>query len=185
MKRLLFAVPLVLAVVIGAFALWGLSGGRDPSEIPSALISKPVPEFELPSVEGVDTPGLSAADLQGQGLTLVNVFASWCGPCRAEHPVLTRMVEDQGLRIVAMNYKDKSEAAADWLDELGNPYARIGWDYSGRVGIDWGVTGVPETFIVDNQGTVLHRFPGPVVGDGLRRFQIELDKALAKTGATQ
>lgn len=179
MSRLLFAIPLVLAVVIGAFALWGLSGGRDPSEIPSALVSKPVPQFDLPPIKGVETPGLKTEDLKGQGLTLVNVFASWCGPCRAEHPILTRMVEDQDLRIVAMNYKDKPEAAAKWLDELGNPYALIGSDYSGRVGIDWGVTGVPETFIVNDAGVVLHRFPGPVVGDGLRRFQIELDKAKA------
>ncbi|WP_298356972.1 DsbE family thiol:disulfide interchange protein [uncultured Litoreibacter sp.] len=179
MKRLLFAAPLLLAVVIGAFALWGLSGDRDPSEIPSALISKSVPEFDLGPIDGVDTPGLKTADLQGQGLTLVNVFASWCGPCRAEHPVLTRMVEDQGLRIVAMNYKDKHEAAAAWLEELGNPYELIGSDYSGRAGIEWGVTGVPETFIVNNDGVVVHRFSGPVVGDGLRRFQEALDLAKA------
>ena len=179
MNRFVFAIPLVLAAVIGGFALWGLSGGRDPSQIPSALVSKPVPVFDLPAIEGIDTPGLKTADLQGQGLTLVNVFASWCGPCRAEHPVLTRMAAEQDLRIVAMNYKDKPEAAANWLDELGNPYALIGADFSGRAGIEWGVTGVPETFIVDNEGVVLHRFPGPVVGDGLRRFQAQLDLAKA------
>jgi cytochrome c biogenesis protein CcmG/thiol:disulfide interchange protein DsbE len=179
MKRLLFAIPLVVAAIIGGFALWGLSGGRDPGAIPSALISQPVPAFELEPIEGVGTPGLSAADLKGQGLTLVNVFASWCGPCRAEHPILTRMGEEQGLRIVAINYKDKADAAAEWLDELGNPYERIGWDYSGRAGIEWGVTGVPETFIVDADGIVVYRFPGPVVGDGRRRFQEALDKAKA------
>lgn len=179
MNRIVFAIPLVLAVIIGSFALWGLSGGRDPSQIPSALISKPVPQFDLQPIEGVDSPGLKTADLQGQGLTLVNVFASWCGPCRAEHPVLTRMAEDQGLRLVAMNYKDKPEAAAAWLDELGNPYSRIGSDYTGRAGIEWGVTGVPETFIVDANGLVVHRFPGPVVGDGQRRFQEALDQARA------
>lgn len=179
MKRIFFALPLFLAAIIGGFALWGLSGGRDPSAIPSALISKPVPVFELPALEGTDTPGLSTADLKGQGLTLVNVFASWCGPCRAEHPILTRMVEDQDLRIVAINYKDRPDAAVAWLEELGNPYALIGADLSGRAGIEWGVTGVPETFIVGDDGIVLHRFPGPVVGDGLRRFQIALDQAKA------
>jgi len=179
MKRLLFAAPLVLALIIGGFSLWGLSGGRDPSAIPSALISQPIPDFALDPVAGTDTPGLSTQDLKGQGLTLVNVFASWCGPCRAEHPILTRMSEDQNLRLVAINYKDKPDAAAAWLDELGNPYARIGSDFTGRAGIDWGVTGVPETFIVSDDGIVLHRFPGPVVGDGQRRFQEALDAAKA------
>ncbi len=179
LKRVLFLLPLVLAVVIGGFALWGLSGGRDPAQIPSALISKPVPDVTLPPIEGIATPGLSKADLQGQGLTLVNVFASWCGPCRAEHPILTRMTAEQDLRIVAINYKDKPEAAVAWLEELGNPYELIGSDYSGRGGIEWGVTGVPETFIVSNDGIVLYRFPGPVVGDGQRRFQDALDAARA------
>ncbi len=177
MNRLIFALPLVVAALIGAFALWGLSGGRDPNAIPSALISKPVPDFELPPIEGVASPGLKTADLQGQGLTLVNVFASWCGPCRAEHPVLTRLAREEDVRLVAINYKDKPEAAAAWLEELGNPYERIGSDYSGRAGIEWGVTGVPETFIIDANGLVVHRFPGPVVGDGLRRFQEALDQA--------
>ncbi len=179
MNRLFFALPLVVAAIIGAFALWGLSNGRDPGAIPSALISQPVPEFTLDPIEGVPTPGLATADLKGQGLTLVNVFASWCGPCRAEHPVLTRMSEQQGLRLVGINYKDRPEAAADWLEELGNPYALIGADFTGRAGIEWGVTGVPETFIVNNAGIVVHRFPGPVVGDGQRRFQQALDTAKA------
>ncbi|MEM9585381.1 MAG: DsbE family thiol:disulfide interchange protein [Pseudomonadota bacterium] len=179
MTRILYFLPLLVALVIGIFAIWGLSGGRDPSLIPSALISRPVPEFTLEPIAGTETKGFSKADLQGQGLTLVNVFASWCLPCRAEHPILTRMKEQQGLRLVGMNYKDKPEDAAGWLDELGNPYELIGSDYSGRVGIDWGVTGVPETFIVNNEGIVLHRFPGPVVGDGERRFQEALDAAKA------
>lgn len=151
----------------------------NPSSIPSALIAQPVPEFDLEPVPGTGTPGLSTEDLKGQGLTLVNVFASWCGPCRAEHPILTRISEQQKLRIVGLNYKDTPENAAAWLDELGNPYARIGSDITGRAGIDWGVTGVPETFIVSNDGVVLHRFPGPVVGDGQRRFQEALDAAKA------
>ncbi len=179
MNRLVFAVPFALAVLVLAFGYWGLSNGRDPSSIPSALISQPVPDFALEPIEGVDTPGLSTADLKGQGLTLVNVFASWCGPCRAEHPILTRIGREQDLRIVAINYKDQPAAAADWLEELGNPYALIGSDLSGRTGIEWGVTGVPETFIVSNDGIVLHRFPGPVVGDGQRRFQKALDAAKA------
>lgn len=179
MTRIVFAVPLLIALVLTGFFLWGNQADRNPSAIPSALISKPVPEFALEPIDGVATEGLATVDLKGQGLTLVNVFASWCGPCRAEHPILTRMASEQDLRIVAINYKDKPEAAAAWLDELGNPYARIGSDYSGRAGIEWGVTGVPETFIVSDDGIVLHRFPGPVVGDGQRRFQLALDAAKA------
>ena len=179
MKRIFYFLPLVVAIVIGFFAFWGLTGDRDPSQIPSAMISRPVPDVALEPVAGVDRQGFSKADLEGQGLTLVNVFASWCAPCRAEHPVLTRMAQQQGLRLVGMNYKDKPEDAADWLIELGNPYELIGADYSGRAGIEWGVTGVPETFIVSNDGIVLHRFPGPVVGDGERRFQESLDAARA------
>lgn len=176
MKRLLFALPLIVAAVIGGFAYWGLSGGRDPGAIPSALISQPLPEFDLPAIAGVESPGLSTADLaQLEGVTLLNVFASWCGPCRAEHPVLTKLAADSGVNMVAINYKDQPEAAKAWLDELGNPYAAIGADTRGRVGIDLGLTGVPETFIIDGDGIIRHRFAGPVVGDGLTRFKEALE----------
>ncbi len=180
MNRIFPLTLLGLVVIFVAVAGYFLTKPDfNPSSIPSALVSQPVPEFALEPIDGVDTPGLTTADLKGQGLTLVNVFASWCGPCRAEHPILTRMGQDQDLRIVAINYKDQPAAAADWLEELGNPYELIGSDFSGRAGIEWGVTGVPETFIVSNDGIVLHRFPGPVVGDGQRRFQEALDAAKA------
>ena len=180
MKRIFPLTLLGLVVVFVAVAGYFLTKPDfNPSSIPSALVSQTVPDFALEPVAGTGTPGLSSEDLKGQGLTLVNVFASWCGPCRAEHPILTRMSEQQDLRLVAINYKDTPENAAKWLDELGNPYARIGSDFSGRAGIDWGVTGVPETFIVSNDGIVLHRFPGPVVGDGGRRFQAAIDAAKA------
>lgn len=171
MIRVLAFLPIIIAAVLGGFFLWGLSGDRDPSRLPSALISKPVPEFDLPAIEGVATPGLSQADLQAMGdVTVVNVFASWCGPCRAEHPILTRMAEDMGFNLVGINYKDKPDAAAKWLTELGNPYTRIGADYSGRASIEWGLTGVPESYIISADGIILYREAGPVVGDGQRRF---------------
>lgn len=176
MKRVLAFLPLVLAALIGAFAWWGLTSGRDPNAIPSVLISQPVPEFELPPIEGVDTPGLSQSDLREAGeITVVNFFASWCLPCRAEHGVLTRMADEQGIRLVGVNYKDKPEDAAAWLDELGNPYLRIGSDQSGRAGIEWGLSGVPETFVIDASGVIRHREVGPVVGDGQGRLQEALD----------
>ena len=178
MKKLLFALPLLIAVIIGGFSIWGLSGGRDPGRIPSVLISKPVPAFELPAVEGVDVPGLAQSDLKGSGgLVLVNAFASWCGPCRAEHPILTRIAREQELELVGINYKDKPNDAADWLDELGNPYRRIGSDQNGRAGIEWGLSGVPETFLIGPDGTILYREAGPVVGDGLRRLQEAITQA--------
>tara|TARA_R110002051_G_scaffold146786_2_gene219545 strand:- start:18142 stop:18696 length:555 start_codon:yes stop_codon:yes gene_type:complete len=166
MKRLFVFLPLLAAIGIGVAALWGLDPDRDPNGIPSALIGKSVPEFDLPAIAATGTPALATADLlKNQGPVLVNVFASWCVPCRAEHAVLSRMVEEDGLILMGINYKDKPEDAADWLDELGNPYARIGSDESGRAGIEWGISGVPETFIVDANGTVVFRYVGPIYSD--------------------
>ena len=164
MARIVFLVPLVLAVSIGGFLAWGLDPARDPRALPSVLVSKPVPAFDLPAIEGVGVPGLSRRDIVGAGRPmLVNVFASWCAPCRVEHPVLTRMVRRHGITLVGLNYKDAPEDARAWLAEVGNPYARIGSDVSGRAGLEWGVFGVPETYVVDASGTVLMRHVGPIV----------------------
>lgn len=181
MKRLIAFLPLLIAVVFGAFFLWGLDPERDPNNIPSVLISQPAPEFALEPVEGVGVPGLARADLLGNETpVIVNVFASWCVPCRAEHAVLTSLVERDGIRLFGINYKDKPQDAAGWLDELGNPYERIGSDLSGRAGIEWGISGVPETFIVGGDGTVLYRYVGPVVGDAaVAKFK----EALVQAGA--
>ncbi|MGR3755916.1 MAG: DsbE family thiol:disulfide interchange protein [Tranquillimonas sp.] len=166
MVRLLAALPVLVAVVFGAFLLWGLNPNRDPSSIPSVLISQPVPQFDLPAVEGMDVPGFARADLVGNDApVIVNVFASWCVPCRAEHAVLTRLVRDENVRLFGINYKDKPEDARAWLEELGNPYEKIGSDLEGRAGIEWGLSGVPETFIVGGDGTVLFRYVGPIVGE--------------------
>lgn len=177
MKRLLFALPLLVVLILGGFLKWGMKEGRDPSALPSVFISQPVPPLEMEPVEGVDRPGLSTDDISNMGgIKLLNVFASWCAPCRAEHPNLTRMAQEEGLTLIGINYKDKPEDAAKWLAELGNPYEALGSDYSGRVGIDLGISGVPETFIIDGEGIIRHRFAGPVVGDGLRRFTEALDE---------
>ncbi len=136
-----------------------------------------MPLLDLGPIEGVDRPGLSNEDINKmEGIKLLNVFASWCGPCRAEHPSLTRLGQEEGLTLIGVNYKDKPEAAAKWLEELGNPYVALGSDFSGRAGIDLGISGVPETFIIDADGIIRHRFAGPVVGDGLRRFIEALDE---------
>lgn len=181
MGRILALIPLTIAVVFGAFLLWGLNPERDPNNIPSVLISQPAPKFDLAAVEGLGTPGLSRADLvDNPGPVIVNVFASWCVPCRAEHEVLTQLVEGEGQRLFGINYKDKPEDASRWLAELGNPYEKIGSDLNGRAGIEWGISGVPETFIVGPDGTVLFRYVGPVVGDGaISKFK----EALVQAGA--
>lgn len=185
MKRAIAALPVLIALVFGAFFIWGLSPDRDPNAIPSVLISQPAPDFDLPAVEGVGVPGLSGENLFGNSdPVVVNVFASWCVPCRAEHAVLTRMVERDGVRLFGINYKDKPEDARAWLESLGNPYERIGSDLSGRAGIEWGISGVPETFIVTGEGTVFYRYVGPVVGaEAEKRFAAALAEARARNGA--
>ena len=163
MRRVLVFLPVLVVLVLGGFFYWGLNPDRDPNAIPSALIDDAVPSFALSGVEGVATPGLSTADLATGEPILVNFFASWCVPCRAEHGVLTRMVRQEGVRLMGINYTDKGPDAAAWLRELGNPYERIGADLKGRVGIDWGISGVPETFVIDGNGVIVYRYVGPVV----------------------
>ena len=158
LRRLLYLLPVLIFVGVGIGLAVGLT--RDPSTLPSALIDQPVPTFELPAIAGREGPGFSSADLEGQ-VSLVNVFASWCVPCRVEHPLLEALT-DQGVRIYGINYKDQPEQALAFLEELGNPYAAIGADRTGRVAIDWGVYGVPETFVVDAEGRIRHRHVGPI-----------------------
>ncbi len=163
MRYLLYVLPLVIFLGAGVAFWWALDSGRDPSRLPSALIDQPVPEFDLPPVATVPVPGLATADLVDTGqVTLVNVFASWCVPCKAEHPILVRLTEREGVRLVGINYKDEPEDAARFLDDLGNPYARIGADPEGRASLDWGLTGVPETFVVDAEGKIRYRHVGPI-----------------------
>lgn len=181
MLRVLAFLPFLIAVVFGGFLLWGLNPDRNPNEVPTVLISQPAPEFELEPVAGLDTPGLSRSNLIGtDSPVVVNVFASWCVPCRAEHAVLTSFAQRDGVRLFGINYKDEPEDAVRWLAELGNPYTRIGSDLSGRAGIEWGISGVPETFIVGTDGTVLYRYVGPVVGEeAVGKFR----EALVQAGA--
>lgn len=155
MKRLLFALPVAFFAVIVAYFVLGL--GRDPATLPSALIDKPAPDFALPALgEGA---GLKTADLHGR-VTLVNFFASWCAPCRSEHPLLMQI--GKKVPLVGIAYKDKPEASRRFLAELGDPYERIAVDREGRTAIDFGVYGVPETYVVDASGTIRLRHVGPV-----------------------
>jgi cytochrome c biogenesis protein CcmG/thiol:disulfide interchange protein DsbE len=157
-RRLLYLLPVFVFVGVGIGLSVGLT--RDPGTLPSPLIDKPVPMFELPPLAGRDGSGFGSADLAG-GVSLVNVFASWCVPCRVEHPLLMALAED-GVAIYGIDYKDPADQAAGWLAELGDPYRAIGADQDGRVAIDWGVYGVPETFVVDAKGRIRHRHVGPL-----------------------
>ena len=171
-RPLLVLVPLVLFLALAGLFLARLHAGRDTSEVPSALIGKAVPPFELPPLAGLTeagrpVPGLASGDLQGR-VTVVNVWASWCVPCRQEHPLLERLGTDDRIRVVGINYKDEPENALRFLGQLGNPFAAVGTDKRGRVAIDWGVYGVPETFVVAPDGTIAYKYIGPIDEDGLR-----------------
>jgi len=159
-RQLLFLIPAVIFGIVAGNFIWGLMSDRDPRAIPSVMIDQPVPEFELGPIEGMTGPGLKTADVTGGQITLVNFFASWCVPCRLEHAFLMELKGHEDIRLVGINYKNEPEEARTWLAELGNPYAAIGADTTGRVGIDWGVYGLPETFLIDAQGRIRYRHAG-------------------------
>ncbi len=157
-RRLRYLIPIALFVALAVTLGWALT--HNPGDIPSALIGKPVPQFSLPPVQG-RTLGLSSTDLSGD-VSLVNVFASWCVACREEHPLFMRMKAEDVVPIHGLNYKDQPDSAAKWLNALGDPYTRTGADLNGRVAIDWGVYGVPETFVITKDGRIAHRHIGPL-----------------------
>lgn len=153
--------------------------GLDVSAIPSALIGTKAPSLALPPLESANVPALTDAAIKGK-LTLVNVFASWCVPCRQEHPMLKELAKDERLNIVGINYKDKSDNALRFLGELGNPYAAIGIDPNGKAAIDWGVYGIPETYLVGPDGTIIYKKVGPI---DAATYDRELIPAIEKAAA--
>ncbi|MGL4297139.1 MAG: DsbE family thiol:disulfide interchange protein [Aestuariivirga sp.] len=174
----LAAIPVIAFLLLAAIFWRGLSG--NPSEIPSALIGKPVPSFTLPPVEGLGIPGFDAAALKTGQVTLVNVWASWCGPCRVEHPVLMELSKRSDIRVFGLNYKDEPENARRFLGVLGQPYAAAVADESGRAAVDWGIYGVPETFIVDGDGIIRFKWIGPLTPEAVAGdFGAEIERAKA------
>jgi cytochrome c biogenesis protein CcmG/thiol:disulfide interchange protein DsbE len=157
-RRLLFMLPALAFGGVAAALIAGL--GRDPRAVPSALVGRPVPRFALPPVQG-RTLGLSSENLVGE-VALVNVFASWCTACLEEHPIFMRLRREGVVPVHGLNYKDAPLDAAAWLDKHGDPYTRTGADRDGRVGIEWGVYGVPETYVVGRDGRIHHRQVGPL-----------------------
>jgi len=170
-----FLIPIGVFALLGILLAYGLK--LDPRKIPSPLVGKPLPEYHLPVLE---TPGkkLSNVDFRGQ-VVLYNVWASWCGACKQEHPVLMQMAAERRVPIVGLNYKDTHEAARQTLQSAGNPYNVSLVDADGRVGLDWGVYGVPESFVVDKQGVIRYKHIGPISTDDWQRTLLPLIEKLS------
>lgn len=177
-RLVLVLLPLMVFLALAAIFFRQLMSGEDVTVVPSALIGQKAPATNLPPLEGSGLPGLDTNALSGK-VTLVNVFASWCAPCREEHPILLQLSRDTRFQIVGLNYKDQPENARRFLGELGNPFAAIGTDEKGRAAIDWGVYGVPETFVLGKDGTILLKHVGPLTPEALRdSLMPEVEKAL-------
>ena len=168
------ALPLLIFALLSGLFWYALHSG-DPSRLPSALVGKTVPPFTLPPIEGfADAEGFQAKDLAKGEPTIVNVWASWCVPCHEEHPLLLELAKQPGVRLYGINYKDDPAAARRFLGRYGNPFARVGADRSGRVAIDWGVYGVPETYVIGGDGKIAFRHVGPLTEDAIKEKLLPL-----------
>ena len=178
----LMALPLLGFLALAGLFLVRLHGG-DPSKIPSALIGRPAPQTTLPALEGlvvggVQVPGLDPSAFKGK-VSVVNVWASWCVPCHDEAPLLTELAKDKRLQLVGINYKDAPDNARRFLGRYGNPFGMVGVDSNGRASIEWGVYGVPETFVVGREGTIVYKLVGPVTPANFEPvLKAEIEKAL-------
>ena len=184
-RRLFVLLPLAIFLALAALFFFRLGSG-DPSRIPSALIGRPAPDTNLAALPGLNTrdgkpmPGISVADFKG-AVTLVNVWASWCVPCHDEAPLLDALSADKRIRIVGINSKDQPDNARRFLGRYGNPFVAAGADQNGRASMEWGVYGVPETFIVGRDGTIAYKLVGPITEGNLARvIRPEIEKALGK-----
>ena len=178
MRRLLFLLPVAVFLVVAGYFAWALRPGHDPRLLPSALLDKEAPAFELASLAGGGT--LSRDGLKGQPV-VVNFFASWCAPCRIEHPLLMRLAKQENIPIFGIAHKDKPEDAARFLAQLGDPYRAVGLDRDGRAGLDFGAYGVPETYVIDRTGHIRKRFVGPLSAQAVERELLPLLRQLNGT----
>jgi cytochrome c biogenesis protein CcmG/thiol:disulfide interchange protein DsbE len=182
-RRLIVSIPLVAFLALAALFMLRLGAG-DPSRIPSALIGHPAPATTLPPLPGLErdgkpVPGLDSAELKGE-VTVLNVWASWCVPCRDEAPLLLALAADRRIRVVGINYKDQPDNARRFLGRYGNPFVANGTDGNGRAAIEWGVYGVPETFVVGRNGRIAYKLIGPITADNLdQTLKPAIEKALA------
>lgn len=178
-RKLFVLLPLLVFLALAVVFLMQLLSGRDLTVVPSALIGHTAPKTVLPPLEGISLPGINSDEFIGK-VTLVNVWASWCVPCREEHPVIVSLSKDKRLTIVGLNYKDKAENARRFLGDLGNPFKAVGVDTNGRAAIDWGVYGIPETFLVGKDGKIAFKHVGPLSPEAVTTTLMpEIDKAFA------
>jgi cytochrome c biogenesis protein CcmG/thiol:disulfide interchange protein DsbE len=177
MRRLAYLLPALLFALVAGYFLLGLGEGRDPSRVPSAMIDRPMPAFALPGIADGD-PGLDSGALAGK-VAVVNFFASWCLPCRVEHPLLAGLAA-KGVPVYGILYKDKPGAALAWLAELGNPYAASGADPEGRTAIEFGVYGVPETYLIDREGRIRFKQVGPLDEPTIERTLLPMIEELRR-----
>ena len=175
MKTLKYLLPLAVFVLLAAFLAVGLT--RDPREVPSPFIGKPAPAFKLEQLHD-EKLAFAPEDMKGK-VWMLNVWASWCVSCRVEHPLLVEMSRRHVVPIVGLNYKDKRDDGVQWLAKFGNPYALSAFDVEGKVGIDYGVYGVPETFVIDKQGVIRYKQIGPITQEALDKKILPLLKSLA------
>ena len=181
-RRLIVFIPLVVFLALAALFMYRLGAG-DPSRIPSALIGRPAPPTNLPPIPGLErdgrpVPGLDGGAFNGE-VTVLNVWASWCVPCHDEAPLLLKLAADRRIRVVGINYKDEADNARRFLGRHGNPFAANGIDRNGRAAIEWGVYGVPETFVVGRDGRIAFKLIGPITPDNLdKALQPAIEKAL-------
>jgi cytochrome c biogenesis protein CcmG, thiol:disulfide interchange protein DsbE len=179
-RNYLVFLPIILFVSLAAIFASQLLSGKDNSILPSALVGKAAPVTDLPPLDPAARNGLKSSEFIGR-VTILNVFASWCAPCREEHPFLIELAKDKRFTLAGFNYKDDAQNAALFLSELGNPYSIIGTDPSGRVGIDWGIYGVPETYIIGKDGNILYKQVGPIDRKAISQVVLPIiEKELAK-----
>jgi cytochrome c biogenesis protein CcmG/thiol:disulfide interchange protein DsbE len=186
-RRTVVLLPLLAFLALSALFMYRLGTG-DPSRIPSALIGQPAPQTNLPPVAGLErdgrpVPGLDSASFKGD-VTVLNVWASWCVPCHDEAPLLLKLAADQRIRVAGINYKDQADNARRFLGRYGNPFVANGADASGRGAIEWGVYGVPETFVIGRDGKIAYKLIGPITPENLEKaLKPAIEKALAAPAA--
>ena len=174
MKKQLFVLPSVVFFLIISVFLYLLLIERNPSELPSVLINKKAPNFKTTSLfdENLIVSNKEFTD----EITLVNFFATWCLPCKEEHPFIKKLSSEPGIKLIGINYKDENSKAKKWLKELGNPYTKVGIDKNGSIGIDWGLYGIPETYVVDKNGIIKYKYIGPITKKKYKEFYFQIKK---------
>ena len=172
MNKKIFLIPAILFFLLISVFSYLLFIDRDPSELPSVLINKEAPQFKAESL--FDEKIIISNTEFGEEIVLINFFATWCFPCREEHQFIKKLSNEPGIKLIGINYKDESKIAKKWLNEMGNPYSKVGVDRNGRIAIDWGLYGIPETYVVDKNGIVQYKYIGPITKKTYKRFYFQI-----------